>query len=303
MEKRQTELQRRRSLDREKDSVLAAVAASDVSSSSTNQRKSNAQSSHAPRHRRHSMLCIDFDAGSRSRKTKRGAVSDPYAAFSKEQVAECKELFMLFDKNNDRTIDRIEFGQMMRMMGISFTEHELNTFFGKTDRDGDGNIQFEELLDCLKNIARPLTMEEEMAEAFKFFGGKDGETISKHDLAAVMQQMGEDISAEECADMLYAITGGDRLDFNMFDHLVGREARKGPTAVAPAAQASSHTLRSHITLPGIQANRLRTTSEPRLVNGSPSQPNLTGGVSNQPTMTTSASQPILTRSRTETCPG
>lgn len=278
--RRRKDLERAVVLDSTDPLVLAAAAAAEA----TPPRRGVPIQQHVPRRqRRHASICIDFDS---RRKGKRGAVSDPYQGFSKEQVAECQELFCLFDKNNDRTIDFMEFVQMMRAMGLSFTELELEKFFRETDKDGDGNIQFEELLHCLKNISQPLTKEEEMLEAFKFFSCNDGSGgISKHALAKVLMHMGETVSAEDCGDMIEAVCGHDLLDYSTFDHLVKKEEHRHRSGCGLEASGTGRGLNAaQVSLPSPNG-RSRTTS------------NMVGR-----SLTGSSSVPSLTRVRIETSP-
>merc|ERR1712032_152293 len=179
--------------------------------------------------------------------------SDPKARevekFTPEMVEEVRDLFSRFDKSGDNELDRSEFGPLVRMLGLDLSEVELDRFFGKMDATGDGVIAFNELVGFLEHIAQPLTLEEELSEAFFFFepeetreesseSGSDEEGSSEasdfsseseyedfgeHDiklgppainakgLAKALTGMGEEITEEECADMISAATGGKKI--------------------------------------------------------------------------------------------
>eukprot|EP00747_Dinoflagellata_sp_TGD_P188496 gnl/TRDRNA2_/TRDRNA2_47594_c0_seq1.p1 gnl/TRDRNA2_/TRDRNA2_47594_c0~~gnl/TRDRNA2_/TRDRNA2_47594_c0_seq1.p1 ORF type:complete len:218 (-),score=54.48 gnl/TRDRNA2_/TRDRNA2_47594_c0_seq1:99-701(-) len=182
--------------------------------------------------RRHVSLSLDVagppaEADRTLRKPGRARSMSTLEAFTPEQIAECKDLFSMFDKNADNTIDRQEFGPMMRTLGLSLTEMELDRWFLRIDKNGDGDIAFEELVDFLQRIARPITLEEELTEAFRFFNPDGTQAITKTGLAKVLAAMGEDISETECGDMIMAATNGEEeIDFATFNRFCKAEAKK-----------------------------------------------------------------------------
>eukprot|EP00438_Fugacium_kawagutii_P011788 Skav222962 [mRNA] locus=scaffold1489:778318:788209:- [translate_table: standard] len=66
--------------------------------------------------------------------------------FTTEQIAECKELFQIFDKDGDGEIDRTEFLPMMKALSTP----ELEMFFSRMDYNGDGSVQLPELVHFLE---------------------------------------------------------------------------------------------------------------------------------------------------------
>eukprot|EP00437_Effrenium_voratum_P062248 CAMPEP_0181509144 /NCGR_PEP_ID=MMETSP1110-20121109/60177_1 /TAXON_ID=174948 /ORGANISM="Symbiodinium sp., Strain CCMP421" /LENGTH=185 /DNA_ID=CAMNT_0023638661 /DNA_START=36 /DNA_END=590 /DNA_ORIENTATION=- len=165
--------------------------------------------------KRHQRLTLDPDkfAG----KSRRG--------FTPEQVAECRELFQIFDKNGDGEIDRAEFLPMMKALGLNLSVAELEMFFSRMDSDASGTLEFEELVHFLEGISQPITLEQEMQEAFEFFNPDELEidphetatAIHPRGLAQIFAEMGEEISELECQEMISAATGGkDWIDFKTF---------------------------------------------------------------------------------------
>lgn len=59
------------------------------------------------------------------------------------QVAECKEAFTLFDKDNDGCISTPELGTVMRALGKNPTEAEVRALAKEVDPDGRGVINFQ----------------------------------------------------------------------------------------------------------------------------------------------------------------
>merc|ERR1712224_844639 len=142
--------------------------------------------------------------------------------FTPDQIAECRDLFSIFDKDSDGVISRDEFGPMMKTLGLHLNERELGKYFNGMDFNGDGMIEFDELVEFLQMIARPISMEDELCQAFKYFQphANDETFITKRSLAAVLTSMGEEISEAECADMIATVTGGgETIDFEVFQRL------------------------------------------------------------------------------------
>lgn len=181
----------------------------------------------AIQHRRHTTLYIDperLDA----RAQKAGKRIAKLETFNAEQIAECKELFDMFDKDRSGTLEKEEFAPMMRTLGLNLTQKELDMFFDRMDDSGDGLIEFSELITFLQRIARPISLEEELAEAFRFFRPSEpefgspaldqqGEVITARSLWEVLRNMGEEISEDECSAMIAAAAGGQQaVDFKTF---------------------------------------------------------------------------------------
>jgi len=202
--------------------------------------------------------------------------------FTPEMVEEVKDLFSRFDKSGDNELDRAELGPLMRMLGLDLSDSELDNFFGRMDESGDGYVELSELVEFLEQIAQPLTLEEELSEGFFFFEPEevpledDDEESSDEDedehftddefsdteegseesacvglgppainakgLARALCGMGEEITEDECADMIAEATGGaDVITFEQFQEF------SRPKAGSDAA--SQMASRNHVGAP------------------------------------------------------
>lgn len=121
---------------------------------------------------------------------------------SEDQVAEFKEAFMLFDKDEDGTITISELGVVMRSLGQRPTETELRDMVNEVDQDGNGTIEFNEFLQMMSKKLKEADCEEELREAFRVFDKNNDGLISSNELRHVMTSLGERLSEEEVDDMI-----------------------------------------------------------------------------------------------------
>merc|ERR1719204_696528 len=117
----------------------------------------------------------------------------------------------MFDRDNNGTVDRAEFAPMIKSLGLNLSERKLQVFFDSMDDSRDGLLVFEEFIGFLQNIARPITLEEELTEAFRFFQPDSKRAPDADD------ESGEEVTEGECGDMIAAATGGlEEIDFATF---------------------------------------------------------------------------------------
>uniref|UniRef100_A0A0K8SPY3 EF-hand domain-containing protein n=1 Tax=Lygus hesperus TaxID=30085 RepID=A0A0K8SPY3_LYGHE len=121
---------------------------------------------------------------------------------SEDQVAEFKEAFMLFDKDEDGAITIAELGVVMRSLGQRPTETELRDMVNGVDQDGNGSIEFNEFLQMMSKKMKGAEGEDELREAFRVFDENNDGLISNSELRHVMTNLGEKLSDEEVDDMI-----------------------------------------------------------------------------------------------------
>ncbi|XP_018901252.2 uncharacterized protein [Bemisia tabaci] len=121
---------------------------------------------------------------------------------AEDQVAEFKEAFMLFDKDEDGKITIAELGVVMRSLGQRPTETELRDMVNEVDQDGNGTIEFNEFLQMMSKKLKGADCEDELREAFRVFDKNNDGLISNKELRHVMTNLGEKLSDEEVDDMI-----------------------------------------------------------------------------------------------------
>ena len=130
---------------------------------------------------------------------------------TEEQIAEYREAFSVFDKNGDGAITREELGTVMRSLGQSPTETDLQDIINEVDADRDGTINFNEFLTMMGMKMEETNRVSELQEAFRLFDKDGNGLISFEELRHVMKNLGENLTDSEIGEMMNeADSDGDR---------------------------------------------------------------------------------------------
>jgi len=96
------------------------------------------------------------------------------SSLSSEQIQEFKEAFSLFDKDGDGTISTKELGTVMRALGQSPTESELNDMINEVDSDQSGSIEFDEFIALMeKKKWVTMTQKKKLKKLLEFLTKKE----------------------------------------------------------------------------------------------------------------------------------
>ncbi|XP_063691174.1 calmodulin-like isoform X5 [Bolinopsis microptera] len=137
---------------------------------------------------------------------------------SEEQIAEFREAFSLFDKDGDGTITTTELGTVMKSLGQSPCESDLQDMINEVDADGNGTIDFKEFLEMMTKHMKEADCDQELREAFKVFDQNGDGFISAEELKTVMRNLGETLTDDEIDQMIKeADSNGDgSVDYEEF---------------------------------------------------------------------------------------
>ena len=137
---------------------------------------------------------------------------------SGEEIAEFQEAFSIFDKYGDGTIATKELGKLMRSLGSSFTDTELQDMIIEIDMDGSGTIYFPEFLTMMARTLKDIDNEEEIREAFRSFDELGNGLLSAAQLRHVLTTVGDKLTNEE-VDELFEVVDIDndgQIDYEEF---------------------------------------------------------------------------------------
>jgi calmodulin len=141
---------------------------------------------------------------------------------TEDKIAEFKEAFEIFDKDRDGFITTKELGEIMKNLGQTPTDAELQDMINEVDIDGNGNIDFKEFLGLMARKMRDTDTEEELIEAFKVFDRDSNGLISSQELKHVMTSLGEKITDEEVEEMIREadIDGDGYINYEEFVRMI-----------------------------------------------------------------------------------
>ena len=110
---------------------------------------------------------------------------------SEEQVSEFEEAFSLVDKDGDGVINKEELGAVMRSLGQSIAEAELQDLINKVDAV-DNMVDLPGFLTIMGSLkTKDNKMEEEFREVFNVFDMDGSGFISARELKQVMVDFGD----------------------------------------------------------------------------------------------------------------
>ncbi|XP_033736474.1 neo-calmodulin-like [Pecten maximus] len=144
---------------------------------------------------------------------------------SDEQIKEFKEAFSLFDKDGDGTITTEELGTVMRSLGQSPNEQDLQDMINEVDVDGNGIIDFTEFLAMMAKKMNATDSTEEIREAFKVFDKDGNGQISAAELRHVMTNLGEKLSDDEVDEMIREadLDGDGQINYEEFSKMMSMQ--------------------------------------------------------------------------------
>ena len=123
-------------------------------------------------------------------------------SLTEDKINEFKEAFEIFDKDKDGYITTKELGDIMKNLGQTPSEAELQDMINEVDIDGNGTIDFKEFLGLMARKMRDNDSEEELIEAFKVFDRDGNGLISNVELQHVMTSLGENVTLDEVDEMI-----------------------------------------------------------------------------------------------------
>merc|ERR1711976_1041404 len=129
--------------------------------------------------------------------------SGPAEELTEEQIEAIKEVFTLFDQDGNETITIHELGTVMRALGQHPTQAELRAIIAEIDADGNGIIEFDELVDLMSR--RPWGERgsaDELKEAFSIFDRDGSGQIDAAEFRHVMTTMGEALTDQQMDEMM-----------------------------------------------------------------------------------------------------
>ncbi|KAL0326666.1 UNVERIFIED_CONTAM: putative calcium-binding protein CML11 [Sesamum angustifolium] len=69
---------------------------------------------------------------------------EPAVNLDDEQLAELREIFRSFDRNNDGSLTELELGSLLRSLGLKPSPDQLDALIQRADTNSNGLVEFSE---------------------------------------------------------------------------------------------------------------------------------------------------------------
>jgi len=138
--------------------------------------------------------------------------------FSEEQVAEFRDAFSAYDKDSDGVITANELINVLRSLGLSLTDGEVRDMIKAIGADENGMITFPEFLTIMTEKVRDSDSEEELKQVFKMADTDGNGTISAAELRRIMGTFGGAPSDKEVDEMIREadLDGDSQINYEEF---------------------------------------------------------------------------------------
>ena len=121
---------------------------------------------------------------------------------SEDEIEEIREAFNLFDTDGSGTIDPKELKEAMQSLGFEAKNQTIFQIISDIDKDGTGDIDFEEFLDLMTAGISDTDSEEDVRKVFNLFDDDKTGYISLQNLKRVAKDLGESTSDGELLEMI-----------------------------------------------------------------------------------------------------
>merc|ERR1712129_543716 len=125
---------------------------------------------------------------------------------TEDQIAQFTEVFSVFDKDSNKidlpTIDTKELIFVMKALGQTHTEAELEDIIQEVDSNKNGTISLDEFLELMAKRMNEYRSKEEILETFRAFDKENSGYIVAAELRIVMANLGMKLSVEEVDEMV-----------------------------------------------------------------------------------------------------
>ncbi|KAL6008200.1 putative calcium-binding protein cml11 [Asimina triloba] len=142
-----------------------------------------------------------------------------------EQIAELREIFRSFDRNNDGSLTQLELGSLLRSLALKPSPDQLDALVQKADTNSNGLVEFSAFVALVSPkllAAKSRYTEEQLQQLFRLFDRDGNGCITAAELAHSMAKLGHALTAEELTGMIKEadMDGDGRISFSEFSQAI-----------------------------------------------------------------------------------
>lgn len=108
--------------------------------------------------------------------------------FTDEQLEEFRDLFNMFDKDNQGVLTSLNLLQVMKTLGQTPTEADMIDLMREIDIDNSGSIDFYEFVRVISHKMSPNESEQEIRHAFELFDHNQDGLLTFEELKFTMEK-------------------------------------------------------------------------------------------------------------------
>jgi len=144
---------------------------------------------------------------------------------TESQIGEIQKAYNTIDTDTDGIILTSELGNLLRLLGQNPTEAEIQDMINEVDADGSGCIKFPEFLWMMAKKASDLAAEDDIREAFRVFDRDGNGHISRDEMKAVMMNIGETVTDDECQQFILDadMDGDGKINYEEFYNMMSQK--------------------------------------------------------------------------------
>ncbi|KAF4351716.1 hypothetical protein F8388_019535 [Cannabis sativa] len=146
-----------------------------------------------------------------------------------DQLNQLRAIFTRFDMDADGSLTILELAALLRSLGLKPSGDQIHTLLSNVDSNGNGAIEFEELVSAIMPDDDHLSDEilvnqDQLMEVFRSFDRDGNGYITAAELAGAMAKMGQPLTYKELTEMIREadVDGDGVISFNEFATVMAR---------------------------------------------------------------------------------
>ncbi|KAI4324870.1 hypothetical protein MLD38_030316 [Melastoma candidum] len=153
------------------------------------------------------------------------AVDDKDKAVPGVKLAELRDIFRSFDRNNDGSLTQLELGSLLRSLGLMPSPDQLDDLIQRVDRNSNGLVEFSEFVGLVEPDLVPAKCpytEDQLRQIFKMFDRDGNGYITANELAHSMGKLGHALTSEELTEIIKEadVDGDGCINFQEFSQAI-----------------------------------------------------------------------------------